>query len=67
MPPLFYAMDELARKTKLSPPKLTEFVTFLQSGGAKASRTHFDPKGLKTDLDAPALVKEYKAFARKRR
>ncbi len=66
MPPLFYLMDELARKTKISPPKLTEFVEFLEDRGARASRTHFDPKGLKTDLDEKDLIKEYKSFARKK-
>jgi len=66
MPPLFYLIDELAKKTRLSPPKLSEFVEFLRDRGAKASRTHFDPKGLKTDLDARALIKEYKAHAKKR-
>jgi tRNA (guanine26-N2/guanine27-N2)-dimethyltransferase len=65
MPPLFFVMDELAKKTKLSPPKLSDFVEFLDSRGAKASRTHFDPKGLKTDLGAKQLVREYKAFAKK--
>lgn len=67
MPPTFFLMDELAKKTKLSPPKLTDFIGFLADRGARASRTHFDPKGLKTDLDAKDLVKEYRTFARRRR
>jgi len=66
-PALFYSMDELARKTKLSPPKLTEFAEYVaDKAGARASRTHFDPKGLKTDLPAKDLLKHYRAFARKR-
>lgn len=55
-PPLFFKMDELARKTKHSPPKLVEFVALLREQGAKASRTHFDPKGLKTDMPAAELL-----------
>ncbi len=66
MPPTFYLMDELAKKTKLSPPKLTDFIEFLDGRGAAASRTHFDPKGLKTDLSAKNLIKEYKTFAKRR-
>ncbi len=67
MPPLFFVMDELAKKTKLSPPKLSDFVDFLNDRGYKASRTHFDPKGLKTDLEAKELVREYKVFAKRKR
>ncbi len=63
MPLLFYSMDELARKTKLSPPKLVDFVERLQDRGAEASRTHFDPKGFKTDLPAKDLLRLYKSFA----
>jgi tRNA (guanine26-N2/guanine27-N2)-dimethyltransferase len=63
-PPLFYSMDELARKTKLSPPKLLDFVEYLQAKGGVASRTHFDPKGLRTDLSAAKLVTAYKRFPR---
>lgn len=64
MPPLFYGMDELARKTKLAPPKLLEFVEYLKGEGAEASRTHFDPKGLKTDLSTRELLERYKTFSR---
>lgn len=67
MPPLFYLMDELAKKTKLSPPKLSDFVAFLVDRGARASRTHFDPKGLKTDLNAKELIREYRAFAKSKK
>lgn len=63
MPSLFYCMDELARKTKLSPPKLVDFISYLEEKGAKASRTHFDPKGFKTDIAAREVVQRYKSFA----
>jgi len=65
-PPLYYTLDELARKTKLSPPKLAEFVEFLRESDARASRTHFDPKGVKTELPAPELIKAYKKYSRKK-
>ncbi|MEM0343143.1 MAG: tRNA (guanine(26)-N(2))-dimethyltransferase [Thermoplasmata archaeon] len=64
-PPLYFTEDELSRRTKVSPPRLTEFVQFLVERGARASRTHFDPKGLKTDLQARELIAEYRAFAKR--
>ncbi len=63
-PPCYYGMDELAKKTKLAPPKLVDFVEHLRKAGAEGTRTHFDPKGLKTDLEAKDLLKEYRRFAR---
>lgn len=63
-PPLYYSEDELSRSTKISPPKLVDFIGFLQSRGATACRTHFDPKGVKTDLPARKLMSELRAFAR---
>jgi len=65
-PPLFFSMDELARKTKLSPPKLLDFVEHLNKKGAEASRTHFDPKGIKTDLTRARLTQVYKAFSKRK-
>jgi len=65
MPPLFYSMDEFARKTKLAPPKLVDFVEFLKETEVKASRTHFDPKGFRADAPAPELIALYERFARK--
>jgi tRNA (guanine26-N2/guanine27-N2)-dimethyltransferase len=65
-PALFFTMDELAKRTKVSPPKLTEFVAWLGEMGAKASRTHFDPKGLRTDLTAKELLGHYRSFAKDR-
>jgi len=65
-PALFFTMDELAKHTKLSPPKLTEFVDSMTDIGAKASRTHFHPKGFRTDLPAKELLRHYRSFARER-
>jgi tRNA (guanine26-N2/guanine27-N2)-dimethyltransferase len=65
-PPLFFSMDELARRTKLSPPKILDFVEYLKSKGAQASRTHFDPKGVKTDLTRARLTQAYKSYSRRK-
>ena len=59
-PALFYKMDELAKRTKHSPPKLQAMVEKLLENGFKASRTHFDPKGLKTDAPLDELLRLYK-------
>ncbi len=63
-PALFYDVDELAKKTKLAPPKLVDFVEYLRDRGAKASRTHFNPKAVKTDLPSGDLLKKYRTFVR---
>jgi len=43
-----------------------EFIEYLRDKGARASRTHFDPKGLKTDLEASELLEHYKRYHKKR-
>jgi tRNA (guanine26-N2/guanine27-N2)-dimethyltransferase len=63
-PALFYSMDELARKTKLSPPRLVDFVEYLRKLGAEACRTHLDPKAVKTDMSAAKLVNAYRRYRR---
>lgn len=59
-PALFFKLDELARRTKHSPPKLQAMVAKLAEGGFSASRTHFDPKGVKTDAPLGELLQLYK-------
>jgi len=59
-PALFYKLDELAKRTKHSPPKLQSMVAKLIEGGFKASRTHFDPKGLKTDAPIGDFLRLFK-------
>lgn len=65
-PALFYVMDELARRTKASPPKLLDFVEHIRAKGFEASRTHFDPKGFKTDMPVKRLIESYRRFHRER-
>lgn len=64
-PPLYFTIDELAMKTKLAPPKLIEFIEYLIDRGAEASRTHFDPKGIRTNLTAPELIDEYRRYSKR--
>jgi tRNA (guanine26-N2/guanine27-N2)-dimethyltransferase len=58
-PPLFYKMDELAKKTKRAPPKQADFIETLRAVDPSASATHFDPKGVKTALRAEELLEVY--------
>jgi tRNA (guanine26-N2/guanine27-N2)-dimethyltransferase len=55
-PPLFFKVDELAKRTKHAPPKLTDLIERVRAEGHAASRTHFDPKGIKTDMGVQELL-----------
>ncbi len=59
-PPLFYKLDELAKRTKHSPPKLQAMVERMREEGFAASRTHYDPKGLKTDAPVEDLLRLFR-------
>ncbi|MGQ9587346.1 MAG: N2,N2-dimethylguanosine tRNA methyltransferase [Thermoplasmata archaeon] len=63
-PALYFTIDELAKETKLAPPRLADFIGYLIDRGAEASRTHFDPKGIKTNLSASELLKEYRRHSK---
>ncbi|MDH3365110.1 MAG: tRNA (guanine(26)-N(2))-dimethyltransferase [Thermoplasmata archaeon] len=54
--PLYYRVDELAQRTKHHPPKLLRLIESLRAIGASASPTHFDPKGVKTDMPLDELL-----------
>jgi tRNA (guanine26-N2/guanine27-N2)-dimethyltransferase len=57
MPPLHYVVDELAQRARCQPPRMTTLVDRIRELGAKATLTHFDPKGFKTDLPLDELVR----------
>lgn len=48
-PPTFYVVDELTSRLKVSPPPINQLISKLRSMGFFASRTHFHPKGVRTD------------------
>lgn len=58
-PPLHYLVDELARATKHSPPKMSILIDTLRGAGSEATPTHFDPKGFKTGLPFNDVVRLY--------
>jgi len=49
MPPFFVTTDELAAREHCSPPRLDRFIEGLRAIGHQATRTHFHPRGVKTD------------------
>ena len=49
MPPFFVTTDELAAREHRPPPKLDRFIDGLRAIGHRATRTHFHPRGVKTD------------------
>jgi len=48
-PPTFYVIDKLTSRLKVSPPPINQFIDRLKSLGFFASRTHFHPKGVRTN------------------
>lgn len=55
-PPLYYTLDEACRRLRCPQPSLARVVDELRSTGFKAYRTHFHPKGVKTDASTQAFL-----------
>ena len=49
LPAFFVTTDELAARERGSPPKLEVFLEGLRETGHRAERTHFHPRGVRTD------------------
>ncbi len=49
LPPFFVTTDALAQALHANPPKLPRFLEALRGAGFRAERTHFHPRGVKTD------------------
>lgn len=60
-PPLYYDLDELCDRLGTPNPSFKKIFEMLKSSGYEASRTHFKPKGLKTD----APIRKIEAMIRK--
>ncbi|MEM4699531.1 MAG: tRNA (guanine(10)-N(2))-dimethyltransferase [Candidatus Nezhaarchaeales archaeon] len=59
-PPLYFTLDEACRRLRCPQPKISEVLSTLKEWGFEARRTHFHPKGVKTD----ALVTDFLAAVR---
>lgn len=49
MPATYYTLDEIAARTKSSPPRLKRVIEILRAGGFAASPTSLNPTGFRTD------------------
>lgn len=56
LPPFFVTTDELAKRLGRSPPKLDRFLEGLRGAGFRAERTHFHPRGVKTDAPPDVVL-----------
>ncbi len=60
MPPFFVTTDELAAGEHHSPPRLDRFIEGLRAVGYRATRTHFHPRGIKTDAPAQDYLRVFR-------
>src|SRR5207244_12297330 len=63
MPPFFVTTDELAAAERHSPPRLDRFIEGLQEVGYCATRTHFHPRGVKTDAPSQDIVRMFRELS----
>ena len=54
--PFFYDLQEIARRLRMSIPSINSVINSLKSRGYKASRTHFNPRGIKTNAKVRDIV-----------
>ena len=57
-----YDMSELSSHVKMSPPRIDDFVDFLNNHG-RASKSHVSPTSFKTDIDLDDLLELYIQFS----
>jgi tRNA (guanine26-N2/guanine27-N2)-dimethyltransferase len=55
-PPAFYHLDEFSRRAGTSSLNMAEVLGRLTASGFKVARTHFDPRGIRTDATAAELT-----------
>lgn len=55
-----YATDAICKVLKRPEPKLRRVLTEIASQGYKVSRTHFSPKGFRTNMDFDELMRLFK-------
>jgi len=59
LPAYFVTTDELAAKARGSPPRVERFLDGLRSAGYRAARTHFHPRGVRTDAPYGDLLRVF--------
>ena len=58
----YFTVDEIASKTKSSPPKLENVIRGLERSGFSASLTAFNPTGFRTDADISHIAKVFESI-----
>ena len=56
MPGMYFTLDEIASKTRTSPPKLEKIITDLQQNNFVASVTSFSPTGFRTNAKINQII-----------
>ncbi len=59
MPMFYYTTDSISSSLKKSPPKKVNLINNLEKKGYKASGTHFDDMGFKTDAEMEDIISFY--------
>ena len=57
MSPIYFTLDEIAKKIKSSPPKLEKIILNLKESGFTSSITSFNPTGFKTNANINEIIK----------
>jgi len=60
LPPFFVTTDDLAAREHGSPPKLGVFLEALRDAGHRAERTHFHPRGVRTDAPFGIILSAFR-------
>ena len=59
LPAFFSTTDEMAQRLRVSPPRLERFLSALRGQGFRAERTHFHPRGVKTDAPQDEVLRAF--------
>jgi len=57
MPGFYFTLDEIAKRTKTSPPKLEKIISSLKENGFTSSVTAFNPTGFRTNANINEIIK----------
>ncbi|MCI4371072.1 MAG: hypothetical protein L3J78_00300 [Thermoplasmata archaeon] len=58
--PFFVTTDELAARERGSPPRMDRLIDGLRAMGYRAARTHFHPRGIRTDAPFGDVVRAFR-------
>ncbi len=61
-PPFYYTTDSAAAAFRTKPPPISTLLSSLRENGYRASRTHFNPCGFRTDAPIPQIASLFRPF-----